>query len=1130
MFQTIQAFIITLTLTAFTFADVFMTELTDPQNSSDAGRYVELYNNGSEDVDLSSGWALQRWTNGNTDPQSAKPLTGVIGSGEFYIVCTDEDKHLAIYGTNCDQDIGTGGPADSNGDDNMALLGASGAVVDMFGLSGEDGSGTGHEFEDGRAERSADNTAASAIWDESGWNIDNDSGGGDGNQYAPEGFDPRAWIGAVVATCDDEAACNTGSEGDCTYAETDYDCDGNCTAANVDWAGDQNDDGFLEFDGSTVYVNVESYPNLGSAILTVNGSDVSMNYEGWGDNAHWYSGFETTSSTTYDWSVTVSNSCGTSQTVSDSFGTDCYNVVGGMAVLDDCNVCDGDGSSCGNCDDDAACNTGELGACVYIADGECDCNGNVLDCAGVCNGSSVSDDCGVCDGGNASMDCAGTCGGAAIEDCAGTCGGAAIEDCAGTCGGDVVIDGCAVCGGSNDCWPNVTFNLNMTLEDVSPDGVALHGIDGDWVTGIAMADDDGDGVYSTTLKLAPELNLYKFKNGGTWESVDELECAWLDENFWDRYVDLTDVTEDMILGSVCFGLCDDCPVEILGCTDPEAENYNPEANVDDDSCTYPQEPEGFVIYMNEIHYDNAGGDVEEGVEVVASAGMDAGQLAQITLTKYNGNNGTEYGSHSLSDFTEGITLDDLTYYHLFISSLQNGAPDGLALSGWGSSYQLLSYEGTLTATNGPANGETSTDIEVSEDGSTEIGTSMQFYGDAGWLSGVTSSFGDVNPAPCSDENACNYGEISDCTYADSGYNCDGMEIVNVTFQLNMEEQTVDTEGYGLDLWINSPSGYHDMNDDDDDGIWSVTLVLEAGSYIEYKFKNGDNWEFDNWEEGLDCLVANEGYWNRSTTLGDSDTVLDSVCFNSCSDCEEACAIGDVNGDGDVNVLDVVAIVSYIVNEGDDFDTDCADTNADGSIDVLDVVAIVSDIVNGRVAVDATSAKLIKSENALTLQADGYIGGVQMTLRHDADFTIELSENAWISDYSTSGNQTILVLVEPAEGELFTTSGNFEIADMIVANSNSEIDVALVSQFGLSAAYPNPFNPSTTINLHVENEGLVKVSVFNLAGKEVAQLSNEFVVAGIYSMTWVADGYPSGVYLIRSNMMGATSVQKIILLK
>ena len=154
MLQSIQAVIILLTFTAFSFADVFMTELTDPQNSSDAGRYVELYNNGDSDVDLSVGWKIQRWTNGNADPtaSSIKDLTGTISTGGFYIICNDADKFSTTYGLTCDQDIGTGGAADSNGDDNMAILDASGAIADMFGVAGEDGTGTGHEFEDGISE------------------------------------------------------------------------------------------------------------------------------------------------------------------------------------------------------------------------------------------------------------------------------------------------------------------------------------------------------------------------------------------------------------------------------------------------------------------------------------------------------------------------------------------------------------------------------------------------------------------------------------------------------------------------------------------------------------------------------------------------------------------------------------------------------------------------------------------------------------------------------------------------------------------------------------------------------------------------------------------------------------------
>jgi len=134
-------------------------------------------------------------------------LTGTISAGGFYIVCNDADKFSATWPElTCDQDVSTGGVGDSNGDDNLALITdvvlsednslVEYTIVDMFGVAGEDGTGTGHEFEDGRAERAEGNSSASVTWDAAGWNIDNDSGGGDGNQYAPEGFDPGAWIGA----------------------------------------------------------------------------------------------------------------------------------------------------------------------------------------------------------------------------------------------------------------------------------------------------------------------------------------------------------------------------------------------------------------------------------------------------------------------------------------------------------------------------------------------------------------------------------------------------------------------------------------------------------------------------------------------------------------------------------------------------------------------------------------------------------------------------------------------------------------------------------------------------------------------------------------------------------------------
>ena len=116
--------------------------------------------------------------------------------------------------------------------------------------------------------------------------------------------------------------------------------------------------------------------------------------------------------------------------------------------------------------------------------------------------------------------------------------------------------------------------------------------------------------------------------------------------------------------------------------------------------------------------------------------------------------------------------------------------------------------------------------------------------------------------------------------------------------------------------------------------------------------------------------------------------------------------------------------------------------------------------------DAGSATIVVSDNSVSLSADGYIGGVQMTLSHDNGFEIDLTDNAMVAEYKTTGTSTTLVVVEPNDELLFTTSKSFDIVEMIVANSTEEIDVNMVSEFGLSTAYPNPFNPSTTVSLTV----------------------------------------------------------------
>lgn len=133
-----------------------------------------------------------------------------------------------------------------------------------------------------------------------------------------------------------------------------------------------------------------------------------------------------------------------------------------------------------------------------------------------------------------------------------------------------------------------------------------------------------------------------------------------------------------------------------------------------------------AVFINEIHYDNDGGDVDEGFEIAGPAGTD---LSTYTVTKYNGSDGTSYGTINLSG-----TIPDLSngygvlWFGVPSNGLQNGAPDGLALDNGGTLIQFLSYESTMTASGGPADGVTSTDIGVSETTSTPVGESLQLTG------------------------------------------------------------------------------------------------------------------------------------------------------------------------------------------------------------------------------------------------------------------------------------------------------------------------------------------------------------------------------------------------------------------
>jgi hypothetical protein len=92
--------------------------------------------------------------------------------------------------------------------------------------------------------------------------------------------------------------------------------------------------------------------------------------------------------------------------------------------------------------------------------------------------------------------------------------------------------------------------------------------------------------------------------------------------------------------------------------------------------------------------------------------------------------------------------------------------------------------------------------------------------------------------------------------------------------------------------------------------------------------------------------------------------------------------------------------------------------------------------------------------------------------------------------------------------------------------NSEIP----ETYALTQNYPNPFNPATQINFSVPQASMVKITVYDIVGREVEVLVREYLEAGNYKTDWNAASYSSGIYFYRMETNSFAQVKKMILMK
>ncbi len=126
----------------------------------------------------------------------------------------------------------------------------------------------------------------------------------------------------------------------------------------------------------------------------------------------------------------------------------------------------------------------------------------------------------------------------------------------------------------------------------------------------------------------------------------------------------------------------------------------------------------------------------------------------------------------------------------------------------------------------------------------------------------------------------------------------------------------------------------------------------------------------------------------------------------------------------------------------------------------------------------------------------------------------------------ANNATLGTSANPDSSDPAWVEANILILNVNGENKNSQVPM----HYNLSQNYPNPFNPSTEIRFQIANSGLVTLKIYDVLGREVKTLVNEYKPAGIYNIKFDASNFPSGVYFYKLTSKNFSTVKKMILLK
>ena len=652
----------------------------------------------------------------------------------------------------------------------------------------------------------------------------------------------------------------------------------------------------------------------------------------------------------------------------ESYISDCMSIVEGCENMDECGICNGNGYSCAICE--------ELSEWGCNSNPYCDWLSETVSCSGL-----SSSQCNAADG------CTWTSSGG------GDYGGGGSSYCS---GGTGEINGA--------CFEALCENLIQNECEIDSEC--------EWTEEMQF-----ENCYGVAWN---ESNCEEFE-GCEWS------CSWIwDSTLWQDVWSCDCEGQYQADNGYC------AEIEILGCMDPYAENYNPDANTNDDSCDYGAL--GTLSFQNYNYINNT-------LEVHMDCEFDVSNfeftVEGLDITSFYG------GTSENAEFN--ITLDGNTITGS--STTDNNIPSNSGL------LMILNYE--------------SNDSQICFEESsitTYIGIVYEAVLDPCVVPGCTDLLG------------CNYNENATdsngtCSYPYCDGSCDS----------------------GAEL--------------DECGVCNGEGIPD--------------WACDCDNNILDCYGECGG-----ATVIDECGICDGENIDCCP--------GDMNDDDAMDILDVIALVDALIElVWPSNEIYCSDFNNDQILDIIDIIIMVESILHGSPRYDLAEmsyANLINNNGQVSIDSDGYIAGIQIVLSHDNDFDIELTQDALISNYKTNGNTTNIIIAGLNSNQLFKTNHNFKIEHIIAGNSLGQINLEIPSEISISNAYPNPFNPSTSIDIHLPYDSFVDLSIYNIMGQRVQILHSGIMNSGTNKVIWNASNITSGIYFIKFESDNTIKTQKVLLVK